>query len=219
MNEQLQQVEAVEWTMQDYLNVVLRRRWIIIIIAVLIFIGVSFYTFTRPDRYYSSSTFSSEQSQGIGSFGLEFFSSRRARVPYRVPDTAAGRGNLRIALALQPHLELVAAPSAEAEVGVAVDQPGDYQPPVAVDAIRAVRQLRYFRLGAGPANLPIFEQQRCMVDQAGMGLRITGRAGCQLADVAQEGGHARSPISLSTALASTPALNSPAQVSESVRTS
>ncbi len=46
-----------EWSLRDYINIVIRRRYIIIGVFILVFCGVAIYTFTRPPMYMSSASF------------------------------------------------------------------------------------------------------------------------------------------------------------------
>jgi len=49
-----------EWTLQDYLNIVLRRKWIILAATLLVFGGGTAYYLTRPPLYRSVATFTIE---------------------------------------------------------------------------------------------------------------------------------------------------------------
>ena len=67
-----------EWTLQDYINLFLRRKFSILVTALLIFAAAAVYTFIRPPQYYSSATFIIESpNMGLGSL-LGSQSSARA---------------------------------------------------------------------------------------------------------------------------------------------
>ena len=55
-----------EWNLEDYLDLVLRRKYIILAVFVLVFAVVVAYTFTRPDIYRSVVTFSTEDTPDAG---------------------------------------------------------------------------------------------------------------------------------------------------------
>ena len=57
--------------------------------------------------------------------------------PHRSRDAAASHRDLQVASAEDPLLELVGAPAAEGEVGVAIDQPPDHQAATRVQTLRA----------------------------------------------------------------------------------
>ncbi|MBN1996260.1 polysaccharide biosynthesis tyrosine autokinase [candidate division KSB1 bacterium] len=46
-----------EWTLRDYINIVIRRRYIIIGVFAVVFCGIAIYTFSRPPMYMSSASF------------------------------------------------------------------------------------------------------------------------------------------------------------------
>lgn len=58
-----------EWNLEDYLDLVLRRKVIILAVFFVVFVIALAYALTRPDIYSSSVTFSTEQTQdgGLGS--------------------------------------------------------------------------------------------------------------------------------------------------------
>ncbi|HPR89537.1 MAG TPA: Wzz/FepE/Etk N-terminal domain-containing protein, partial [bacterium] len=57
-----------EWTLQDYINLFLRRKFSILVTALLIFAAAAVYTFIRPPQYYSAATFIIESpDMGLGS--------------------------------------------------------------------------------------------------------------------------------------------------------
>ena len=63
-NQQTQ--HGKEWNLEDYLDLVLRRKYMILVIFVVVLAGVLAYSLTRPDIYSSSVTFSTEESQDAG---------------------------------------------------------------------------------------------------------------------------------------------------------
>jgi tyrosine-protein kinase Etk/Wzc len=75
MTTQTQQNQTKEWNLEDYLDLVLRRKFIILSVFVVIFSIVLAYSLTRPDIYSASVTFSTEQSPdaGLGSSAMPFY--------------------------------------------------------------------------------------------------------------------------------------------------
>ncbi|MBN1482049.1 polysaccharide biosynthesis tyrosine autokinase [candidate division KSB1 bacterium] len=63
-----------EWNLEDYLDLVLRRKVIILVVFIVVFVIVLAYALTRPDIYSSRVTFSTEQTQdgGLGS-GMPYY--------------------------------------------------------------------------------------------------------------------------------------------------
>ncbi|MDZ7721920.1 MAG: Wzz/FepE/Etk N-terminal domain-containing protein [candidate division KSB1 bacterium] len=57
-NGQINGSEHKEWKLEDYLDLVLRRRWLILIVFVLVAGVTAFYALSRPEQYASSITFS-----------------------------------------------------------------------------------------------------------------------------------------------------------------
>ena len=52
--------DAQEWGVKDYLSLIIRRKWIILLVFFVTFCGASVYHFTRPPEYNASSTFTIE---------------------------------------------------------------------------------------------------------------------------------------------------------------
>lgn len=64
------EIEHKEWGFEDYLDLALRKKWIILGVFAIVFAITLFYSFTRPDVYSATTTFSvDEQTEmsGVGS--------------------------------------------------------------------------------------------------------------------------------------------------------
>ncbi len=61
--------ESTEWSFEDYLDLALRRRWLIGIIFILIFSATLYYSLTRPPKYASAVTFSIDQQSELSGIG------------------------------------------------------------------------------------------------------------------------------------------------------
>ncbi|MBN1466108.1 polysaccharide biosynthesis tyrosine autokinase [candidate division KSB1 bacterium] len=66
MTEGNRTVAAKEWTLEDYIDLALRRKYLILVVFVAVFIIVLAYSFTRPDIYSATVTFSTEMGQDAG---------------------------------------------------------------------------------------------------------------------------------------------------------
>ncbi|MBN1560797.1 polysaccharide biosynthesis tyrosine autokinase [candidate division KSB1 bacterium] len=66
MSEENRTVAAKEWNLEDYLDLALRRKFLILAVFVIVFVLVLAYSFTRPDIYSSTVTFSTEMAQDAG---------------------------------------------------------------------------------------------------------------------------------------------------------
>ena len=99
-------------------------------------------------------------------------------------DAAARRGDLEIAPAQDPLLELVGAPAGEGEMGVAVDQAGNHQPPAGIEPL-GTRDTPPAARARGPTQRiasPI-PGQRGVGDDVDVALPALGATGGELADV------------------------------------
>ncbi|MDZ7317126.1 MAG: polysaccharide biosynthesis tyrosine autokinase [candidate division KSB1 bacterium] len=67
MNHAQTEIESKEWGLEDYLDLALRRKWIILSVFVAVMAVTIWYVVTRPDIYSASTTFSvDEQTQFSG---------------------------------------------------------------------------------------------------------------------------------------------------------
>ncbi|MDZ7725072.1 MAG: polysaccharide biosynthesis tyrosine autokinase [candidate division KSB1 bacterium] len=57
---------AQEWGVKDYLSLIIRRKWIILLVFLITFCGSTVYHFTRPPEYKASSTFTIESESAAG---------------------------------------------------------------------------------------------------------------------------------------------------------
>ena len=110
--------------------------------------------------------------------------ARVSRTVRAMPPPA--RGDLEVAPAQEPLLELVRPPAAEGEMGVAVDQAGNHQPAAGIVALGVAELRRQCRAGADPADAVAFPHQRGVRDRVDLPLPAFGAAGGELADVLEE---------------------------------
>ena len=92
--------------------------------------------------------------------------ARRARRRDGRADAAAGAGDVLVARALEPLLELAGALAGVDEVGVAVDEAGRDEGAAEIDLGLGARVRRQVGLGAGPGDRRVVDEQRTALDQA-----------------------------------------------------
>ena len=75
--------QSKEWTIEDYLDLALRRKFLILIIFAIVFTGVVIYILTRPDVYRATITFSldDEMNTGLGSSQPYYYYYRQMSKP------------------------------------------------------------------------------------------------------------------------------------------
>jgi hypothetical protein len=118
---------------------------------------------------------------------LQVAGARAAGCRHGANDAAAGRGDFLVAGALQARLELVAAPAAEAQVGVAIDKARNDQASPTIDHGLRTEFGGQLTVGPDPFNPLATPGESRLADQPGIVLCVAGRAGGQFGDVAQDG--------------------------------
>ena len=118
----------------------------------------------------------------------------RPGLPYGGHDAAAGPRDVEIAPASKPLLELVGPPAGKGQMGVAVYQPGNHQPPTRVDPLGPPVLRRQLLLRADPADHAIvIPRHRGVGNGVDVALPALGATGGELGDVVQGASIERHP--------------------------
>jgi hypothetical protein len=105
---------------------------------------------------------------------------------YGGEDSAAGLGDLEVGAAEDALLELAGPPAGKGEVGVAVDEAGDHEPAVGVEALIGRVLEREGVLGAEPTDHPVPPGERGVAYGVDLGLAAVGATAGEVAYVAKD---------------------------------